>query len=179
MNEYEHLRFLKDNDSELSEELNTFESPLFDNLQDENLPNVFLERSEESVDESTNEDATVDVSRFPEVDSEDIEDLRSSALNINTSRSTKQWMNVFNSWCIARRFQNVNIETMATLDLDKVLCKFYAEVKKKDGEDYEPESLRIMQCAIERYLLEHQQEIDKPQHEKNSRFEVEEIRPSA
>ena len=90
MNEYEHLRFLKDNDSELSEELNTFESPLFDNLQDENLPNVFLERSEESVDESTNEDATVDVSRFPEVDSEDIEDLRSSALNINTSRSTKQ-----------------------------------------------------------------------------------------
>ena len=58
MNEYEHLRFLKDNDSELSEELNTFESPLFDNLQDENLPNVFLERSEESVDESTNEDAT-------------------------------------------------------------------------------------------------------------------------
>ena len=154
MNEYEHLRFLKDNDSELSEELNTFESPLFDNLQDENLPNVFLERSEESVDESTNEDATVDVSRFPEVDSEDIEDLRSSALNINTSRSTKQWMNVFNSWCIARRFQNVNIETMATLDLDKVLCKFYAEVKKKDGEDYEPESLRIMQCAIERYLKE-------------------------
>ena len=33
-----------------------------------------------------------------------------------------------------------------------VLTKFYAEVKKKDGDDYEPESLKIMQSAIERHL---------------------------
>ena len=48
--------------------------------------------------------------------------------------------------------QNVGIETMSPGELDTVLKKFYAEVKKKDGEDYEPESLKIMQSAIERDL---------------------------
>ena len=43
---------------------------------------------------------------------------------------------------------------MAPEKLDKVLSKFYAEVKKKDGDDYEPESLKIMQSAIERYQKE-------------------------
>ncbi|CAB4044909.1 Hypothetical predicted protein [Paramuricea clavata] len=37
---------------------------------------------------------------------------------------------------------------------DKLLRKFDAEVKKRDGTDYEPDSLRIMQSAIERYLKE-------------------------
>jgi len=44
---------------------------------------------------------------------------------------------------------------MAPQELDKVLSiKFYAEVKKRNGEDNEPESLKMMQSAIERYLKE-------------------------
>ena len=43
---------------------------------------------------------------------------------------------------------------MAPEELDKVLSKFYAEVKKTDGDDYEPESLKIMQSSTERYLKE-------------------------
>ena len=42
---------------------------------------------------------------------------------------------------------------MAPHELDKFLSKFYAEVKR-DGTDYEPDCLRIMQTAIERYLKE-------------------------
>ena len=60
-------------------------------------------------------------------------------------------MNVFNSWCSSRHL-DINIDTMAPEELDKVLSKFYAEVKEKDGDDYEPESLKIMQSSIERYL---------------------------
>ena len=105
------------------------------------------------------ETSEVDVSRFPEVGTDDIEELRLLAVNKNTSRSTKQWMNVLNYWCASRRIQNVNIETMAPEDLDNLLGKFYAEVKKQDGEDYEPESLKIMQCALERYLKENGYEI--------------------
>ena len=64
-------------------------------------------------------------------------------------------MNVFRSWCQCRHLEYVSIETMAPEELDKVLSKFYAEVKnKKDGDDYEPESLKIMHSAIERYLKE-------------------------
>ena len=33
---------------------------------------------------------------------------------------------------------------MAPEKLDKLLSKFYAEVRKKDGDDNEPESLKIM-----------------------------------
>ena len=44
---------------------------------------------------------------------------------------------------------------MAPEELDNILSNFYAEVKKKrDGDYYEPESLKIMQSAIEKYLKE-------------------------
>ena len=88
------------------------------------------------------------------ISSEEIEELKAVAVNKNTSRSTKQWMNVFKSWCQSRHLENVNIETMAPEELDNILSKFYAEVKKRDGDDYEPECLKIMQSAIERYLKE-------------------------
>ena len=48
---------------------------------------------------------------------------------------------------------------MAPEDLDNLLRKFHAEAKKQEGEDYEPESLKIMQCALERYLKENGYEI--------------------
>ena len=38
--------------------------------------------------------------------------------------------------------------------LDEILQQFYAEVKRKDGTDYEPSSLSNMQAAIDRHLRE-------------------------
>ena len=55
----------------------------------------------------------VDVSRFPVVLSDKIQELRSVAVKKNTSRSTKLWMNVFINWCQCRHLENVTIETMA------------------------------------------------------------------
>ena len=63
-------------------------------------------------------------------------------------------MNVFKSWCQSRHLENVNMETMEPEELDNILSKFCNEVKKRDGDDNEPESLKIMQSAIERYLKE-------------------------
>ena len=36
--------------------------------------------------------------------------------------------------------------------LDSTLGRFYAEVRKKDGQEYEPESLAVMQRALDRHL---------------------------
>ena len=36
--------------------------------------------------------------------------------------------------------------------LDEILQKYYLEVRKQDGSDYEPDSLKVMQAALERYL---------------------------
>jgi len=46
---------------------------------------------------------------------------------------------------------------MASQELDKVLSiKFYVEVTKRNGDDNELESLKIMDRVIERYLKEKQ-----------------------
>ena len=63
-------------------------------------------------------------------------------------------MNVLRSWSQCRHLEYVSIEAKAPEELDKVLSKFYAEVKKKDGDDYAPESLKITLSAIGRYLKE-------------------------
>jgi len=61
-------------------------------------------------------------------------------------------MNVFRSWCQFRHLEYI-LKQMAPQELDKVLSiKFYAKVKERNGDDNEPESLKIMQSATERYL---------------------------
>ena len=165
MDEFNYLQFLND-DSELleAEEVLLGEFPTFSVQFDEYFDNFSSTSAPDACDpESSNKETNpeptqkvqnVDSTRFPEISSEEIEELKAVAVNKNTSRSTKQWMNVFKSWCQSRHLENVNIETMAPEELDNILSKFYAEVKKRDGDDYEPECLKIMQSAIERYLKE-------------------------
>ena len=58
-------------------------------------------------------------------------EVRSVAVNKNTSRSTKQWTNVFHSLPKYRHLENFGTETMPPGELDTILTKFYAEVKEK------------------------------------------------
>ena len=44
--------------------------------------------------------------------------------------------------------------------MDNALGQFYAEIKRKDGKDYEPDSLRVMQAAIQCYLVKKQRYIN-------------------
>ena len=44
------------------------------------------------------------------------------------------------------------LEDIPVEELDAVLCKFYAEVRRKDGEEYEPDSLVVMQASLDRHL---------------------------
>ena len=49
-------------------------------------------------------------------------------------------MRVFNSWA-ALRGEVRPIYLLSPIDLDKVLQSFYAEVRKANGDEYEPNSL--------------------------------------
>ncbi|CAH3192570.1 unnamed protein product [Porites evermanni] len=60
-------------------------------------------------------------------------------------------MRVWYSWAKSRQI-NESIETMASATSDGVLQKFYLEVRKQDGSEYEPDSLKVMHAALERYL---------------------------
>jgi hypothetical protein len=91
---------------------------------------------------------------FPNVDMYAIEELQNNAKNKNTSISTKFWIAVFKSWAKDKGFSE-EIESYEASELDRTLQQFYAEVRNKDGQDYEPDSLRVMIAAIDRYLKEH------------------------
>ena len=92
----------------------------------------------------------LDQARFPLVSDGEILEINETAASKNTARATKTWMAVWSEWCQARNI-NVNMESYCPQALDGLLNKFYVEIRKKDGTDYEPDSLRVMQAAIDRY----------------------------
>ena len=91
--------------------------------------------------------------RFVKTSLEEINKLKKKSKNENTKKATMNWMRVFQSWA-DNSDQEKNIETMEPTKLDEILSLFYAEVRKVNGREYEPQSLAVMQAAIDRYLKE-------------------------
>ena len=60
---------------------------------------------------------------------------------------------VFNSWA-ALRGEVQTIYLLSPIDLDKVSQSFHAEVKKMNGDEYEPNLLASMQAGIDKHLKE-------------------------
>ena len=48
--------------------------------------------------------------------------------------------------------KEVNLERYAAEELNSTLCEFFAELRKANGHDYEPDSLRVIFSAIDRHL---------------------------
>ena len=43
-----------------------------------------------------------------------------------------------------QRKEDRNFEDIPVHELDAILCRFFAEIRKKGGDKYEPESLAVM-----------------------------------
>ena len=82
-----------------------------------------------------------------------IESLKENANNKNTQQSTNNWIKVWKSWASQKGYDE-SIENYEPEALNKIVEEFYATVRKKDGEDYEPDSLRVMVTSIDRYLTD-------------------------
>ena len=81
------------------------------------------------------------------------ERLRDKNINSNTVRTTNTWVSRFETWRISRGLEQ-SLQDTPRDELDDVLQHFYACVKKQDGEDYEPGSLRTMLASLDRFLRE-------------------------
>ena len=79
--------------------------------------------------------------------------MRKKSLNSNTAKTTNTWYNAFRSWALERNVHADN-ENIPPVQLNEILEIFYAELRKKDGSEYEPESLAVMQVSLDRYLKE-------------------------
>ena len=57
-------------------------------------------------------------------------------------------------WSIWAKSRNIvqELETLPPATLDGGLKRFYLEVRKEDGTEYERDSLKVMQASLERYL---------------------------
>ena len=67
--------------------------------------------------------------------------------NVNTKHLMSTWLKRY------KKVEHNGAQTdLARVCLDGVLQWFYAELVKKDGNEYEPESLKVMIAAINRYV---------------------------
>ena len=81
----------------------------------------------------------------------DLQKFKEKNLNKNTTKSTNTWVNCFEAW---RRWRELphKLEDIPKQDLNGTLEQFFAEVRKSDGSEYEPDSLRTMLAALDRHL---------------------------
>ena len=71
--------------------------------------------------------------------------------NKNTDRSTNNWAWRFKTWQKQHGI-TVPLCELSASEVDVVLENFFAELKKKDGTDYEPESLQTMLATLDRFF---------------------------
>ena len=66
-----------------------------------------------------------------------VEELKNRSKN----EITGFWLSVLNNWCVDKEITD-EIQNYEPAELNTLLEHFYAEVNNKNGEDYEPESLK-------------------------------------
>ena len=71
--------------------------------------------------------------------------------NKNTKRSTDYWTNIFQEWAKTRG-KNEQLESYKVPELNEALAQFFAKLRRENGKDYEPDSLKVMQAALDRHL---------------------------
>ena len=91
--------------------------------------------------------------RFPDFQVEEIQELKQNSENQNKKKSTTTWLNVWTSWAESKNFET-NLLSYEGKQLDETSQKFFAEIRKKDGSEYEPNSLRVMLASFDQHLRE-------------------------
>lgn len=119
--------------------------------EDQILEEIFAKMSEDIPPAEMSED--IPPSRFKNMTSDEIISMRQKSVNTNTAKSTNTWYNAYKNWAYERNMRE-DIENIPPLELNLILERFYAELRTKDGKEYEPECLAVMQSSLDRYLKE-------------------------
>ena len=88
---------------------------------------------------------------FGSTTEEELKRLENKNKNRNTFKSTNTWTNRLNKWMSAHGL-HLKLQAKELEELDSLLAKFYAELRKEDGSEYEPDSLKVMLASLDRHF---------------------------
>ncbi|XP_044153487.1 uncharacterized protein LOC122940791 [Bufo gargarizans] len=100
---------------------------------------------------------THQIERMPQVSlpaTQDHAQMGQQQKNINTARKTTSDIQTLQNF-MSEMNENRKVEEIPHTELDTLLSKFILLVKRKDGNEYEPHTLRCMVGSIDRFLKEH------------------------
>ena len=89
--------------------------------------------------------------RFVTFDIREVEDFIDNEECSDTRKKTKSDMALLSSF-MAKEKENRQLEEIPPQELDNYLSRFLLSVRKKNGDEYEPSTLRGFIASIERYL---------------------------
>ena len=86
---------------------------------------------------------------------EEISDFIDGQKAKNTVNKTKSYVGIFIRWLAATlRSEQHNLEEILPVRLNSSLKSFYYRVKKRNRDEYEPETLMSIKNTVDRYLCE-------------------------
>ena len=97
---------------------------------------------------------------FVSTTSEDREKLLEDAIPKNTKSSTTQWVKIFELYCRSKKDTEVKFSTIELADLAVLFESFYADLRRKDGEQYRRNSLMACRSALHRHLSHHRPSVN-------------------
>ena len=81
----------------------------------------------------------------------DVDDFINGQKNKNTARKTHCDVRLFQTFLLQQGKSNI-IERLETNELNNLLSTFLLSFRKKDGTEYEPQTLRSYPASLNRYL---------------------------
>ena len=85
---------------------------------------------------------------FFESNGDDVSFFQDASSSLETKKSTNNWVRTFQAWAKERN-QSSDISSYPPADLNKILEVFYVELRKRNGDTYEPDCLRVMIAALD------------------------------
>ena len=86
--------------------------------------------------------------------SQEIDNFIQNEKSLNAVKKTQVDWRKFESFCNQKTDGRFNITTIPCQELDKLLCHFFKDVRKKTGEEYEPDTLSSFHRSIQRRVGE-------------------------
>jgi ribosome-binding protein aMBF1 (putative translation factor) len=99
------------------------------------------------------EDIPATNTRFSNISDKEKQDFVEKQKNINTSKKPKTSYNIFKKY-LRYIGEEREAEDIAPQELNAILEKFFIVVRKENGDEYEPSSLRSIMGSIARHLTE-------------------------